>query len=51
LSERLRREQRTYSEEERAIIDRAERLRLASLKEKVQPILASFRVPAAPARS
>jgi len=51
LSERLRREQRTCSEEERSIIDRAERLRLASLKEKVQPILASFRVPAAPARS
>ncbi|HTT19490.1 MAG TPA: guanylate kinase [Candidatus Sulfotelmatobacter sp.] len=51
LSERLRREQGTYSEEERATIDRAERLRLASLKEKVQPILASFRVPAAPARS
>jgi guanylate kinase len=43
LSERLRREQRTLSEEEHAIVDRAERLRLANLKEKVQPILASFR--------
>jgi guanylate kinase len=46
LSERLRREQRTLSEEERAIVDRAERLRLANLKEKVQPILASFRASA-----
>jgi guanylate kinase len=43
LSERLRREQRTLSQEEQAIVDRAERLRLANLKEKVQPILASFR--------
>jgi guanylate kinase len=46
LSERLRREQRTLSEEERAIVDRVERLRLANLKEKVQPILASFRASA-----
>jgi guanylate kinase len=43
LSERLRRLQRALSEEERAIVERAERLRLANLKEKVQPILASFR--------
>ena len=45
LSERLHRQERALSEEERAIIQRAERLRLANLKEKVQPILASFRVP------
>jgi guanylate kinase len=51
LSERLRREQRNLSEEERAIVERAERLRLANLKEKVQPILASFRVAAPSARS
>jgi guanylate kinase len=51
LSERLRREQRTLSEEENTIVQRAERLRLANLKEKVQPILASFRSPAVPASS
>jgi guanylate kinase len=45
LSERLRREQRALSEQEKAIVERAERLRLANLKEKVQPILASFRTP------
>ena len=43
LSERLRREERALSEQEKAIVERAERLRLANLKEKVQPILASFR--------
>jgi guanylate kinase len=46
LSERLRREQRTLSEAEQAIVERAERLRLANLKDKVQPILASFRASA-----
>jgi guanylate kinase len=51
LSERLRREQRTLSEGELAIVDRAERLRLANLKDKVQPILASFRAAAPSARS
>jgi guanylate kinase len=51
LSERVRRQGRVLSEQERAIVDRAERLRLANLKEKVQPILASFRVPAPSARS
>ena len=51
LSERLSRQERALSEDERAIIDRAERLRLANLKEKVQPILASFRLPAPSARS
>lgn len=50
LSERLRREQRTLSEQESAIVQRAERLRLANLKERVQPILESFRAPAAPAQ-
>lgn len=50
LSERLRREERPLSEEEREIVERAERLRLANLKEKVQPILASFRAPANSAR-
>lgn len=50
LSERLRRQQRDLSEEERAIINRAERLRLANLKEKVQPILASFRAQASSAQ-
>jgi len=51
LSERLRREDRTLSEQEHAIVQRAERLRLANLKEKVQPILASFRALPSPARS
>jgi guanylate kinase len=46
LSERLRRQQREPSEQERAIIERAERLRLANLKDRVQPILVSFRAPA-----
>jgi len=48
-SERLRREQRPLAEPENAIVQRAERLRLANLKERVQPILASFRAPASPA--
>lgn len=51
ISERLRREDRIKSEQEHAIIERAERLRLANLREKVQPILASFRAPEASARS
>jgi len=51
ISERLRREDRIKSEQERAIIERAERLRLANLREKVQPILASFRAPEASAHS
>jgi guanylate kinase len=51
LSERLRREQRTLSEQENTIVQRAEGLRLANLKEKVQPILASFRAPTVPASS
>jgi guanylate kinase len=51
ISERLRREQRALSEQENAIVQRAERLRLANLKDKVQPILSSFRTPALPASS
>jgi guanylate kinase len=49
LSERLRREKRTLSQEESATVERAERLRLANLREKVQPILASFRGEGPPA--
>ena len=49
LSERLRREERSLSQEESAIVERAERLRLANLREKVQPILASFRGESPPA--
>ncbi len=45
LSERLRRDRKTLSEQENAIVQRAERLRLANLKQKVQPILASFSAP------
>jgi guanylate kinase len=51
LSERLRRQGRALFEQERAIVERADRLRLANLRERVQPILASFRVPASSARS
>jgi guanylate kinase len=51
LSQRLSRQERVLSEEERAIVQRAERLRLANLKEKVQPILRSFRLPPPSARS
>jgi guanylate kinase len=51
LSERLRREQRELAEQERAIVERAERLRLANLKDKVQPILLSFRSPGSSASS
>ncbi len=45
LSERLRRDQKTFSAQETATIQRAERLRLANMKEKVQRILASFSAP------
>ena len=51
ISERLRREQRPLSEQETTVVERAERLRLANLREKVQPILSSFRAPAPPASS
>lgn len=49
LSERLRRLGRALSEEEAAIVERAERLRLANLRDKVQPILTSFRESPTPA--
>jgi guanylate kinase len=51
LSERLRREQRALSEQEAATVERAERLRLANLKDKVLPILQSFRTLAPSAHS
>jgi guanylate kinase len=51
LSERLRRLKRELSVEEGAIVQRAERLRLANLREKVQPILTSFRESPAPAQA
>jgi guanylate kinase len=51
LSERLRRENRPLSESESTIMQRAERLRLANLREKVQPILASFRAVSPSAQS
>ncbi|HUO16624.1 MAG TPA: guanylate kinase [Verrucomicrobiae bacterium] len=50
-SERFQREDRNLSEKERAIVQRAERLRLANLKQRVQPILASFRTLAPSAQS
>jgi guanylate kinase len=51
LSERLRREGRALSAQESTIVERADRLRLANLKERVQPILASFRTLAPSAQS
>lgn len=51
LSERLRREQRPLSDPEKEILQRAERLRLANLRERVQPILVSFRTPVPSAHS
>ena len=50
LSERLRRSDRALSEQERAIVERADRLRLANMKVKIQPILESFRKSPPPAR-
>lgn len=50
LSERLRRLQTGLSAQEEAIVQRAERLRLANLRQKVQPILTSFRESPAPAQ-
>lgn len=50
LSERLRRLERVLTDEEAAVVERAERLRLANLREKVQPILTSFRESPAPAQ-
>jgi len=42
ISERLRREQRVLTDAENAIVQRAERLRLANVRDLVKPILASF---------
>jgi len=43
ISERLRRAGCPLSGQEQAVVQRAEKLRLANVKEKVQPILDSFR--------
>jgi guanylate kinase len=51
ISERLRRSERALSTEETAVVQRAERLRLANLRDKVQPILTSFRESPRPAQS
>jgi len=51
LSERLRRSQRSLTDQERRIIDLAESCRLANVRERVQPILSSFSAPAPSARS
>jgi guanylate kinase len=51
LSERLRQSDRPLSEQERAIVERADRLRLANVKERVRPILESFRESPSSARS
>ncbi|HLV89066.1 MAG TPA: guanylate kinase [Candidatus Sulfotelmatobacter sp.] len=50
LSERLRRVERSLSEQERAIVERADRLRLANVQEKIRPILDSFRKSPPPAQ-
>lgn len=47
-SERLRRAGRPLSEDEKRIIELADRCRLANSRERVQPILASFALPAVP---
>jgi guanylate kinase len=51
ISERLRHQKQSFSAQEDAIMQRAERLRLANLKERVQPILASFRTSSSSAQS
>ena len=48
LSERLR---RAMSDEERRVMDLADRCRLTAIRNRVQPILASFREPPPSARS
>jgi len=50
LSERLRRSDRALSEQERKMMDLADSCRLSNLRDRVQPILASFSAPASPAR-
>lgn len=51
LSERLRRLDRVLSEQERKIVDLAERCRLANARDRVQPILLSFGAPPPSAHS
>jgi len=50
LAERLRRLERSFSEQERSISALAESCRLANARERVQPILSSFGAPASSAR-
>jgi len=45
-SERLCRPGRTFSDEESKVLELAESCRLANIRDRVQPILASFAVPA-----
>jgi guanylate kinase len=47
LSERLRRSGRSLTEEERQIVELADRWRLADVGDRVRPILESFRKPSA----
>jgi guanylate kinase len=51
LSERLLRSKLTLSAEEKKIVELAERQRLANIKDRVQPILASFSAASTSARS
>ena len=51
LAERLRRLQRLLSDQERKIVELAEHCRLANVRARVQPILASFGAPAPSAQS
>jgi len=50
LSERLRQVGRALTDGEKKIVDRADRCRLANVKERVKPILDSFRNPPPSAR-
>jgi guanylate kinase len=50
VSERLRRLGRKFSKEEKKTIDLADRCRLANVRERLNPILASFRNPPPSAR-
>ena len=50
LSERLRRSGLPLTDDDRAKFDLAERCRLANVREKVQPILASFSAASPSAR-
>jgi guanylate kinase len=50
LSERLQRAGRSLTDLERKTVDLADRCRLANTRERVQPILSSFRAPASTAQ-